>query len=234
MSKVMIIGAGGVGGVVTHKCAHCPKYSRISSWPAAPRRNARPSPPSWTAPFATAQVDADNVDGTDRPAATRAARAGDQRGPALPGPHHHGRLPGRRRALPRHRQLRAPRYGQVRIQVAVGLPGPVRAGRPDGAPGLRFRPRRHQRVHRLPRQTPLRRDPRTRHHRRQRRRSRLPLRHQFQPGNQHPRGHRRVPSLGRRRIRRHARRCPKWLVSTARKTWGLSISTACTTRNWSR
>ena len=45
MSKVMIIGAGGVGGVVAHKCApQSPTFSRRSCWPAAPSPSARPLP----------------------------------------------------------------------------------------------------------------------------------------------------------------------------------------------
>ena len=36
MAKVVIIGAGGVGGVVTHKCAQLPGYSVRSCWHLAP------------------------------------------------------------------------------------------------------------------------------------------------------------------------------------------------------
>jgi saccharopine dehydrogenase (NAD+, L-lysine-forming) len=62
MSKVLIIGAGGVGGVVTHKCAQVPEvFSEIvlasrtrSKCEAIARRVGRP--------IATAQVDADQPD----------------------------------------------------------------------------------------------------------------------------------------------------------------------------
>ncbi|MBT3504963.1 MAG: saccharopine dehydrogenase family protein, partial [Piscirickettsiaceae bacterium] len=61
MSKVVIIGAGGVGGVVTHKCAHLPEVfneivlaSRtVSKCDAIAAQLARP--------IKTARIDADNV-----------------------------------------------------------------------------------------------------------------------------------------------------------------------------
>jgi len=61
MSKVLIIGAGGVGGVVTHKCAQVPEvFSEItlaSRTLEKCERIARQLP----RPIRTAQVDADNV-----------------------------------------------------------------------------------------------------------------------------------------------------------------------------
>ena len=61
-----------------------------------------------------------------------------------------------RRRLPRHRQLRAARRGEVRIQLAVGLPGPLQGGRPDGAARLGLRSRRHQRLRHVDQKAPAR------------------------------------------------------------------------------
>ncbi|MGJ7458172.1 saccharopine dehydrogenase family protein [Halomonas sp. RA08-2] len=62
MSKVLIIGAGGVGGVVTHKCAQHPEvFSEIL---LASRNEAKCQAiaAQLDRPIKTAQVDADNVD----------------------------------------------------------------------------------------------------------------------------------------------------------------------------
>ncbi|MGJ7461365.1 saccharopine dehydrogenase family protein [Halomonas sp. MA07-2] len=62
MSKVLIIGAGGVGGVVTHKCAQHPEvFSEIL---LASRNEAKCQAiaAQLDRPIQTAQVDADNVD----------------------------------------------------------------------------------------------------------------------------------------------------------------------------
>ncbi len=66
--------------------------------------------------------------------------------------------------------------------------------------GCGLRSRRDQRLLRLGPEAPLRRDPHHRHHRLQRRRPRPALRHQLQPGDQHPRGHPARPLLGERRV----------------------------------
>jgi saccharopine dehydrogenase (NAD+, L-lysine-forming) len=42
MSKVLIIGAGGVGQVVTHKCAQRRDIFTILPWPHAPKASAMP------------------------------------------------------------------------------------------------------------------------------------------------------------------------------------------------
>ena len=55
----------------------------------------------------TAQVDADNVEELTALIKSYAPDVGPQCGPALPGPDDYGRLPGRRRGLRGHRQLRA-------------------------------------------------------------------------------------------------------------------------------
>ncbi|MDX1593343.1 MAG: saccharopine dehydrogenase family protein [Gammaproteobacteria bacterium] len=61
MAKVLIIGAGGVGGVVTHKCAQVPEV--FSEIVLASRNEAkcRKIAAQIDRPIATAQVDADNV-----------------------------------------------------------------------------------------------------------------------------------------------------------------------------
>ncbi len=59
MSKVIIIGAGGVGGVVTHKCAQLPEiFSEII---LASRNEDKAIAAQLDRPIRTAQVDADNV-----------------------------------------------------------------------------------------------------------------------------------------------------------------------------
>ena len=143
-----------------------------------------------------------------RPADERADRAReagdrDQRRAALPGSPDHGRVPGDRRGLPRHRELRAARHREVRVQLAVGLPGPLPRARDHGAPRQRVRPGRDQRVHRVPGEAPLRHDRRARHHRLQRRRPRPAVRDQLQPRDQHPRDHLARAVLGGRRVADH-------------------------------
>ncbi len=61
MSKVLIIGAGGVGGVVTHKCAQVPEV--FSEIVLASRNEAKCQKIAAQVerPIATARVDADNV-----------------------------------------------------------------------------------------------------------------------------------------------------------------------------
>lgn len=61
MSKVVIIGAGGVGGVVTHKCAQLPEV--FSEIVLASRNEAKCKriAAQLSRPIRTAQVDADNV-----------------------------------------------------------------------------------------------------------------------------------------------------------------------------
>ena len=148
MAKVIIIGAGGVGRWSRTSARRCPRCSRRSCWRAATKSKCDAIAASQIArPIATAQVDADNVAETGRADPPREAGPGDQRGAALPGPADHGRLPRDRRRLPRHRQLRAAGRGQVRVQMAVGLPGPLRDARDHGPARQRLRSRRDQRLH---------------------------------------------------------------------------------------
>ncbi len=51
MSKVVIIGAGGVGGVVAHNVLNCPMSSLKSFWPAGQKVNAIRLHRSWTDPL---------------------------------------------------------------------------------------------------------------------------------------------------------------------------------------
>jgi CHAD domain-containing protein len=65
-------------------------------------------------------------DGARPGAVPSSPSCGDQRRPALPGPGDHGRLPGSRRRTTSTPPTTSRRRGQVRVQVAVGLPGEVR------------------------------------------------------------------------------------------------------------
>ena len=98
MSKVLIIGAGGVGNVVAHKCAmNSAIFTDImlaSRTVSKCEKIAADIKEMHGVTIKTAAVDADNVPG-DR----------DQCGPSLPGPDHYGRVPGNRRPLFGYRQL---------------------------------------------------------------------------------------------------------------------------------
>ncbi len=141
--------------------------------------------------------------GDGQPDPSDRAETGGQPGAAISGPADHGRVPRGRGRLPRHRQLRTEGRGQVRIQVAVGLPGPLQGGRDHGAARLGLRSWRHQRVHDVAQEAQAQDHSHARHSRLQRRRSRPALRHQLQPGNQHPRSDRARAALGRRGVRRN-------------------------------
>lgn len=62
MSKVMIIGAGGVGGVVTHKCAQLPEVFSDIILASRNEEKCRHIASQLSRPIRTAQVDADNVE----------------------------------------------------------------------------------------------------------------------------------------------------------------------------
>ena len=153
MSRVLIIGAGGVGNVVAQKCAQHPDVFQDIILASRTRSKcdaiAAEIMKLYNVGVRTAQVDADNVPELVALIKRHQAAAGDQRRPALPGPDHHGRLPRDRGRLPRHRQLRAARHRQVRVQLAVGLPGAVPGKGPHGAARLRLRSGRDQRLLRL-------------------------------------------------------------------------------------
>ena len=152
MSKVLIIGAGGVGGVVTHKCAQAPRRFHRNHPGLAHRVEVRGHRGAdRPIPVKTAQVDADNV--------PELVALIEQEQPKLvinvALPYQDLTIMDACLAtgvrLPRHRQLRAARRGQVRIQLAVGLPGAFRAEGPHGAARLRLRSRRDQCLLRLAR-----------------------------------------------------------------------------------
>lgn len=61
MAKVMIIGAGGVGGVVTHKCAQVPEVFTEIILASRTKEKCDAIAAQLDRPIKTAQVDADNV-----------------------------------------------------------------------------------------------------------------------------------------------------------------------------
>ena len=61
MSKVMIIGAGGVGGVVTHKCAQLPEVFGEIVLASRTLSKCDAIAAQLSRPIRTLQVDADNV-----------------------------------------------------------------------------------------------------------------------------------------------------------------------------
>lgn len=61
MSKVVIIGAGGVGGVVTHKCAQLPEIFSEIVLASRTEKKCKAIASQLERPIKTAQVDADNV-----------------------------------------------------------------------------------------------------------------------------------------------------------------------------
>lgn len=61
MSKVLIIGAGGVGGVVTHKCAQVPEVFSDIILASRTEEKCKKIASQIDRPIRTAQVDADNV-----------------------------------------------------------------------------------------------------------------------------------------------------------------------------
>lgn len=61
MSKVLIIGAGGVGGVVTHKCAQLPDVFTEIVLASRTEAKCKAIAAQLNRPIKTAQVDADNV-----------------------------------------------------------------------------------------------------------------------------------------------------------------------------
>src|SRR5690606_29407445 len=61
MSKVLIIGAGGVGGVVTHKCAQLPEVFTDIILASRNEDKCKAIAAQLNRPIRTAQIDADNV-----------------------------------------------------------------------------------------------------------------------------------------------------------------------------
>lgn len=120
MANLLIIGAGGVGSVVAHKCAQAAKYEQaFSSITLASRTRAKCDAIAQSVKkrldvdLSTAQVDADNV--PELCALLRDVKPDLVCNVALPYQDlaHHGRLPGMRRALCGYGQLRALGHGQI-------------------------------------------------------------------------------------------------------------------------
>ena len=206
MSKVLIIGAGGVGGVVAHKCAdgdaRCSprSCSRAARSRAATRSQPR-SRSSHGRKIRTAQVDADDV-------AAAGARCSKDYKPAVV----------INVALPYqdlHIMDACLEAGVDYLDTANYEPRDVAKfeykwqwayqerfaeGGPHGAARLGLRSGRDQRVLRVRAEAPARRDPLRRHRRLQRRQPRQGVRDQLQSRDQHPRDHRARPLLGERRV----------------------------------
>ena len=121
MSKVLIIGAGGVGGVVTHKCAQAPDIFTAITLASRTESKCQAIAAQVDYPVKTARVNADNVPELVELIRHEQPSLVINVALAVPGPAHHGGVPGNRGELPRYRQLRAARYGEVRVQLAVGL-----------------------------------------------------------------------------------------------------------------
>ena len=96
MSKVLIIGCGGVASVAIHKCCQVPEvFTEIciaSRTKAKCDKLAAELAPKTTTKITTAQVDADHVDESS-PSSRATSRSGDEHRPALSGSDHHGCLP---------------------------------------------------------------------------------------------------------------------------------------------
>ncbi len=99
MSKVIIIGAGGVGTVVAHKCAQHPEVFNEIVIASRTKSKCDAVAEAIGAPnVSTDTVDADSVEQLVE-LFRRQARHGYQCGASLSRPHYHGRLPRVRRKL---------------------------------------------------------------------------------------------------------------------------------------
>jgi saccharopine dehydrogenase-like NADP-dependent oxidoreductase len=156
MSKVMIIGAGGVGAVVTHKCAQLPDVFSEIVLASRTESKCKAIAAQLSRPIRTAQVNADNV--PELVALLKQERPELVINVALPyqdltimdacleaGVHY---LDTANYEPLGHRE--------VRIPLAVGLPAALLRCGPDGDPRQRLRSRRDQHLHGLPRQALLR------------------------------------------------------------------------------
>jgi shikimate 5-dehydrogenase len=117
MSKVLIIGAGGVGSVVAHKCAlNSNVFTEIllaSRTKAKCDKIAAEIKEMHGVTIETAQVDADIVAETVLADQTFPTQNAYQCSASLPGSYAHGSLPGDRHTLPRYCQLRAKRRRKI-------------------------------------------------------------------------------------------------------------------------
>ena len=198
--KVLIIGAGGVGGVVTHKCAQAPEvFGRIvlASRTLARCENIQKQVRELRGrDIEIARVDADDVAQTVK--LIRRTKPDLVLNVALP----YQDLPIMDACLETGvdyldtANYEPPDVAKFEYKWQWAYHERFRQGRPDGAAGLGLRSRRDQRVLRLRPEAPVRHDPHGRHPRLQRRPARPGLRHQLQPRDQHPRDHPAGPLLG--------------------------------------
>ena len=105
MGRVLIIGAGGVGQVVAHKCAQVPEVFSEICLASRTLEKCERIAAQLPRPIQTARVDADNV--PELVALIRSVKPelGHQRGASLSGPAYHGCLPGDRSRLSGYGQL---------------------------------------------------------------------------------------------------------------------------------
>ena len=205
MSKVLIIGAGGVGGVVAHKAAM--EQQAFSEVMLASRR---------IAPVEKLAAEIEQMHGRDDPdrAGRRRRRArADQadRGRTSPSSSSTSPCPTRTstswtRASRPASTTSTPRTTSrpTSRSSSTSGSGPTRSGsRKAGRMALLgsgFDPGVTNVFCAYVAEAPARRDPLRRHRRLQRRLARQGVRHQLQPRDQHPRDHRARPLLGERRV----------------------------------
>ena len=90
--KVLIIGAGGVGRVVAHKCAQNPGVFAEICLASRTLSKCQEIQRELSHPIKVARVDADNVPELVALIRSYQAAARHQCGPAIPGPDHYGCL----------------------------------------------------------------------------------------------------------------------------------------------
>ena len=139
MCKALIIGAGGVGTVVTQKIAADPVFTDVMLASRTKSKCDAVAAAIGGDRVKTAEVDADNVAQLCELFRAFKPDIVVNVAPAVSGPHDHGRLPRMRLQLPRYGQLRAARRGAFRIFVAMGLSGPLQGRGSHGDPRLRLR-----------------------------------------------------------------------------------------------
>jgi len=153
MCKALIIGAGGVGTVVTQKIAANPVFTDVMLASRTKSKCDAVAAAIGGNRVKTAEVDADSVPQLCE--LFRAFKPDIVVNVALPY-QDLTIMPRMRLQLPRHGQLRAEGRGAFRILVAVGLSGPLQGRGTHGDPRLWFRPGRDGHLHGLCRQAPFR------------------------------------------------------------------------------
>ena len=172
--KVLIIGAGGVGTVVAHKCAEHPDVFSEIVLASRTKRKCDVIAENIKARHGV-EIVTDCVDADEVPQLVELFR---KHKPvicinvALPYQDltiMEACLQAGVNYLDTASQLRTQGRGAFRVFVAVGVPRAFREGRPYSHPGLRLRPGCKCRVHRLRRQASFQRDAHPRHRGLQRR-----------------------------------------------------------------